>query len=197
MKIVLLSFLIALGLFACMHSQPPVVMGPTLAIPSPEPIATLNPQPPAVAIPVPSIQIGAILGATPDERYMIGQGVILVNKVMATDCFKQYVLKAKYTENQGLTQQQIWDKLVVGSVIVNADMYTGTWYANHISKTIGYEDTPGTVHMNRYFVTTAYMVADNLAHEGEGHSQGFSHMGTKSTSEPYGMNDAFEACAPQ
>jgi hypothetical protein len=40
------------------------------------------------------------------------------------------------------------------------------------------------------------MVADNLIHEAEGHSQGFSHFKVKATSVPYGLNAAFEACSP-
>ena len=127
---------------------------------------------------------------------MIADGVTLANATMKTSCFHDFVLSASWTETNGLTQPQIWDKLCSGTITVDVDMYLGTWYENHVSKTIGYENEPGTVHMNRYFVDSAYMVADNLIHEGEGHSQGFTHYGVKATSVPYGLNDAFEACSP-
>jgi hypothetical protein len=39
------------------------------------------------------------------------------------------------------------------------------------------------------------MVADNLIHEAEGHSQGFHHYQVMSTSQPYGMNYAYEGCS--
>ena len=98
-----------------------------------------------------------------------------------------------------MNQNQIWAVLVGKPVAVGVDIYSGTFKANHIAHTIGYEADPpdGVVHMNRFFVHSAYMVADNLVHEGEGHSQGFRHDHNKATSEPYGMNLAFEACAPQ
>jgi hypothetical protein len=145
---------------------------------------------------VPVLAIGKITGATTAELTMIANGLTLANTTMATACFKTYVLSAKWTETNGLSQPQIWDKLCSGPINVDVDMYDGSWYEDHVSLTIGYENEPGTVHMNRYFVNTAYMVADNIIHEGEGHSQGFSHYGVKSTSVPYGLNNAFEACSP-
>jgi hypothetical protein len=144
----------------------------------------------------PVLIVGKLTGNTMAEVKMVADGVVLANDTMKTPCFKAAVLSAKWTETNGLTQAQIWDKLCSGPVTVNVDIYTGSWYENNISKTIGYENEPGTVHVNRYFVDTAYMVADNLIHEGEGHSQGFSHYGVKATSVPYGLNHAFEACSP-
>lgn len=130
---------------------------------------------------------------------MIYDGVDLINAKMATPCFKQWILAASYTENNGLDQQGIWDTILNHKLSVNVEMYTGTYYQNHVSRTIGYENDPfdGIVHMNRYFVNTAYMVADNLVHEDKGHSAGFHHYGVYDTSEPYGMNYAFEGCSNQ
>jgi hypothetical protein len=145
---------------------------------------------------VPFIVLGDITGATSAEQTMIVAGIALANETMATECFKNQVLSASWTETNGLSQQQIWDKLCSGPVAVDVDMYTGSWYQNHVTHTIGYEDEPGVVHMNRYYVDTAYMVADNVVHEAEGHSQGFSHYQVKATSVPYGLNGAFEACSP-
>jgi hypothetical protein len=107
------------------------------------------------------------------------------------------VLAAQYTENNGFTQAQIWALMASNPVTVDVEMYTGTYKANHVSKTIGYENDPwdGVVHMNRYFVNSAFMVADNLWHEAEGHSQGFHHYGVFSSSDPYGMNYAGEGCS--
>lgn len=129
---------------------------------------------------------------------MIQQGLVNVNKVIASDCFRNAVLASNFTENQGLTAAQIWQRLSTRPVSVDVEMYTGTWWENHVEKTIGWEADPwdGIVHMNRYYVTTAYMVGDNLSHEAEGHSQGFTHYQVKATSEPYGMNDIYEKCAP-
>ncbi len=144
----------------------------------------------------PVLIVGKITGAESTEPTMIADGVKLANDTMKTSCFRDFVLSASWTETSGLSQAQIYDKLCSGPITVDVDMYLGTWYENHVSRTIGYEKEPGTVHMNRYYVNTAYMVADNLIHEGEGHSQGFRHDGVKATSVPYGLNDAFEACSP-
>lgn len=162
---------------------------------SPGPAPTVSPSP--VAIQVPRIHVGQITGAQDaDELQMIATGAKLANQVMATPCFKAKVLSGQFTESNGLTALQIWAKLASKPVTVAVDMFTGSWKQNHVWKTIGYEDEPGLVHMNRWFVTTAYMVADNLVHEGEGHSQGFSHYQVKATSVPYRLNEFFEVCAP-
>lgn len=144
----------------------------------------------------PEVAVANITGATDDELVMIADGVALANETMRTDCFKNEVLTASWTETNGLTQQQIWDLLCSGVVTVDVDMYTGSWIENHVYHTVGYEDEPGLVHMNRYFVDSAFMVADNIIHEAEGHSQGFHHYDVKETSVPYGLNYAFEACSP-
>ncbi len=144
----------------------------------------------------PEIIVKATTGTIGDEQAMIAAGVALANATMKTACFRDFVLAAKWTETEGLTQAQIWQKLCSGPVSVSVEMYLGSAYQNYVTKTIGYEDEPGEVHMNRFFVDTAYEVASNIIHEAEGHTQGFSHYGVKSTSVPYGLNDAFEACAP-
>lgn len=144
----------------------------------------------------PEIIVKATTGTIGDEPAMIAAGVALANATMKTACFRDFVLAAKWTETKGLTQAQIWQKLCSGPVSVNVEMYLGSAYQNYVTKTIGYEDEPGELHMNRFFVDTAYEVASNIIHEAEGHTQGFSHYGVKSTSVPYGLNDAFEACAP-
>lgn len=145
---------------------------------------------------VPTVSVHSISGATVQEEQMIAEGVQLANRVLAGPCYKQWVLAATYTENNGLTQAQIWDLMAAQPVTVDVEMYLGDWRANHWAKTVGYENDPydGVVHMNRYFVKTATMVADNLVHEGEGHSQGFHHYGAFSTSDPYGQNYALEGC---
>ncbi len=160
---------------------------------------------------IPSIQVGNI-EALPVDVEKIQKGFEYANKVLATECAHQFVIQSHFTENYQydangkhgleLTGGQIWNILANQPVKVNVVMFTGTRYQNYISKTIGYEDEPGTVYMNRYFVETAYDVADNLLHEGEGHSQGFSHYITShgwptSTNEPYGINAMFEKCAAE
>lgn len=145
------------------------------------------------------LTMGAITGASAEERAMILAGADAANKVMASDCYKKILLAGAFTETNGLSNQQILDKQLKGPVTVNVEMFTGSFKQNYWSKTIGYEymDEPQNLYMNRHFVDTAFMVGDNIMHEGEGHSQGFWHNGVKSTSVPYGENDIFEECATQ
>lgn len=132
-----------------------------------------------------------ITGASVVEIKMIREGEKLANEMLWSKCFEEWVLSAHYTENQGLTQGQILlNKIRSIPTDINVEMY----YANN--RTVGYEWYPfdGVVHMNRKHVFTTDMVADNLLHEDRGHSLGFFHDYNKSTSEPYGMNYAFEGC---
>lgn len=124
---------------------------------------------------------------------MVRAGVALANAMLDRACFKQWVLAASYTESNGLTSAQILDKVVTQPSSVDVEMY----YENN--RVVGFEYDPfdGMVHMNRKFVDTASMVADNLEHEDRGHSLGFHHYGKFSTSVPYGMNYAYEGCSQQ
>lgn len=184
------------ALFAVHTVQPTqieIVPVTPVAIASPTPTAT----PSNTINAYPNISIGKVT-ALDSEQAMIAQGKVYANAVLQSDCFKASVVASQFTENNGLTGAQIYAKQVANPVTVNVVMYTATWWANNVSKTIGYETDPydGTVYMNRLRVNSAYMVGDNLMHEGEGHSQGFTHYQVKSTSEPYGMNTTFEKCAP-
>lgn len=169
---------------------------PVAITPSPSPVVSPSALP---SINTPQVTVGTITGATPAEMQMIAEGVKLANDKLASECFKQWVNAAHYTETNGMTQAEIWALMSTHLVSADVEMYTGSYKANHVWRTIGYENDPydGVVHMNRYFVNSAYMVADNLVHEIEGHSQGFHHYGTKATSDPYGMNYAYEGCSNQ
>lgn len=145
------------------------------------------------------INIGTITGATDAEKIMITEGVKLANRMLTTACYKQWILAASYTEDNGLSDAEILDLVTTKPTHIDIEMYTGDWWANHKAKTVGYENDPfdNVVHMNRYFVNSAYMVGDNVIHEDRGHSLGFHHFGNHSTSEPYGQNYAYEGCSNQ
>lgn len=162
-----------------------------IVTPEPSPSFTVNPEPSTIPAPAGLIQVGTITGATDAEVAMIRTGVELANQMLAKPCFKQWVLAAHYTENNGLTQQQIYDRITTVPSSVDVEMY----YQNN--RVVGFEYDPfdGVVHMNRKFVNIGSMAADNLMHEDRGHSLGFHHYGTFSTSVPYGMNYAYEGCS--
>jgi hypothetical protein len=162
---------------------------PSLVAPSPTPAPSLTQL----------ITVRNIEGATASEITMIRAGEQFANEMVKKACFKQWVLSANYTETDGLSQAEVYNKIISTPMQVDVEMYTGTWKQNHVYKTVGWEADPfdGIVHMNRYFVKTARDVGDNLIHEDRGHSIGFHHYGNHATSEPYGMNYAYEGCANQ
>lgn len=193
-KLILLPLLLSLS--TC---DPAHAMGrKTHPAPEPSPIASVSPTPVASpsAVPVDPtalISVGKITDAKATELPMLAQGVGLANAMLFKPCFKQWVTAATYTETNGLTSAQIYQKITTEPSSVDVEMY----YQNN--KVVGFEYDPfdGVVHMNRKFVNTASMVADNLLHEDRGHSLGFHHYGKFSTSVPYGMNYAYEGCSVQ
>lgn len=185
--------------------------------PTPEPASSPQPEPSPSAgpwhilpilVPTPRISVTEVHGAQSQQEYaMVQEGIVLANKMLDNYCFQEWVTAATYTENNNLSQQEIFELIKTHPVTLEVELYTGTWWENHKTKTIGYENDPfdGVVHMNRYFVNRSsdladgkpvgYMVADNLIHEAEGHSQGFHHYQVYATSVPYGLNYAFEGCS--
>jgi hypothetical protein len=178
---------VALATAACQH-------GPAVRYPSPQDVLQRN------ASATPTILVENTY-ARAEEKPMIARGVALANKVMATPCFKDYILHARLTECDppDKSSEGVWNHLVANQVTVNVAMFDGSWMQNHCSHTIGLEDDAqlGVVQMNRHFVNTAEMVADNLIHEAEGHVQGYHHYHHKPTSVPYTLNAAFGACVTQ
>lgn len=177
--------------------EPVYALGRKAPIPTPSPSVSASPTPVVSPSPVPVgtalISVGKISYAKAAELHMIAKGLEMANAMLFKPCFKQWVTAARYTENNGLTSAQIYQKITTEPSSVDVEMY----YQNN--KVVGFEYDPfdGVVHMNRKFVNTADMVADNLLHEDRGHSLGFHHYGKFSTSVPYGMNYAYEGCSVQ
>lgn len=190
MKIFFKNLLLKISQFLHLSAKPnPARVDPPQA---PEPITPVI----IDAHPTPKVILGTV-DATGSEIKKIKEGIELLNRAMSTASFKQKVLAAKFTETNDLSNQQIYDHLCANPITINVSVYTGSYVDNHFNHTIGYEDEPGTVHINRYFVFSAYEFADNIIHEAEGHSQGFSHYGVMATSVPYVLNDIFEECCAE
>jgi hypothetical protein len=145
----------------------------------------------------PKIVLRSVSGS-PAEVAMTTRGVELANRVMASPCFAHDVRTASFTEARDMSDDAIWSQLSTTMVSLRVVFYQGSLCANYWSKTIGYENDaqPDVSFMNRHFVTSAYLAADNMVHEAEGHTQGFRHDGEHSSSVPYQLNHFFEACAP-
>ena len=141
-------------------------------------------------------QMGTINSDVVDERRMIEQGFLLANSVLRSECFRGRLLSAHLTSTKQQSNQVILDHMRDASVVLNLAWFDGSWWQNHWLRTIGYDRPrdPTTVHMNRYFVNSSYMVADNLLHEAA-HARGYEHVSAKEASSvPYSMNRIFEEC---
>jgi hypothetical protein len=168
--------------------------------------ASAVPVTPPVSIPVspypvsgkfPTIALGTISGCTPDEELMVQAAFRDLNTVVAQPLFLQLVLANLMTENQGLTQQGIYDLHISKSpIVVNFTMFTGSFMQNHVYETMGYEDPnyPGTCFCNRYFVKDKETCGSLILHE-TGHVIGFTHYQVMATSEPYTMNWIYDQVA--
>lgn len=123
----------------------------------------------------------------------------LIKKVVASDEFKKKVLnktyngKKTFVDNNGLTNSQIYKKILEGSEKLSPsknntmDLQLTTYYVN--ANVIGYT-TPSTktIFMNRKYLAIfqPYEVAMNLFHEWL-HKLGFGHAVSNNPSRPHSV----------
>lgn len=148
----------------------------------------------------PQMIMSDVTGATSDEMTMLKTAEDEDNQVLSSDCFKNNVLNFPFTERNvddttaELTNQQIYDHISTKPVKYGVNVYDGTWWQRHVSKTMGYDIGDGVVYMDRYFADTPEIMGSLNLHEAEGHGQGFHHYYVFDTSIPYKFNDFFDLC---
>ena len=182
-----------LFLNSCSHLQTKQPADPIQA-PSPAPIVEATPTPSPAEAKKPSIVYEPI-DAMDSELPFIHEGERQANAVLASDCFKNEVINAKFTENNGLSNAKIYQKFVEASPMkVGITLFTGGWYEK-VNHTVAYEGNP--IRMNRRYVQTETYVGSTSLHEGFGHGLGFTHYTPKMNpnSIPYTLNNIFEKCA--
>jgi hypothetical protein len=171
----------------------------------PIPAAAIQPTPVTLpAAPVQSSQpypvvVAGNVECNDDEKQMIADAFVHLNKVISTPEFKTSVLAMKCTEMNGMNDNSVYSLLVSKSPIkVDFSMFDGTWQQNHVYKTMGYEDDgyPNTVFANRYFIEDVDTCASLILHE-TAHILGFHHYDVMATSVPYTFNDIYDAVATE
>jgi|GEM_PF-6970322 len=185
----ILGALAAIGIFQ--YSRPPVMIDQTIT-PQTSHVSVPSDGKPEVIL----IEDG-IKGATDAEKKVVVQSVQETNQIDRSDCFKNKILGAKFTETNGLTNQQVYDVLATHPVSIKVEIFNGSFMQNYVYKTMGYDIGDGTVYVNRFFVKTAKQMRSLINHEAEGHQQGFHHNGVKSTSVPYQFNDFTDECGAE
>jgi hypothetical protein len=170
---------------------------------APLPIPSVSPSPIAEPVTIPSQMPGThpmlvlkgTKGATPAEIKRIESATARANRVLASPCFKQWVLAAKYSENKGMTQAQIYALLSKAPMELTVEIFDGSWKENHVWHTVAYEGTGAQIRLNRYYLGDDTSISATEIHERGGHGNGFQHEGVKSQSVPYGLQWAMEGCA--
>lgn len=134
---------------------------------------------------------------THEEKVM--EAIELIKQVVASDEFKKKVLnktyngKKAFVDNNGLTNAQIYKKILDGAEKLSPsknntmDLHLTTYYVN--ANVIGYT-TPSTktIFMNRKYLAKfrPYEVAMNLFHEWL-HKLGFGHAVNNNSSRPHSV----------
>lgn len=134
-----------------------------------------------------------------DQEEKIHQAFDAIKKVIASDEFKARVLgktykgKKQYVDNNGLTNAQIYKKLLEGSEKLNPgknntmDLHLESYFES--ANVIGYT-MPSilTIYMNRRYLNTfaANQVAMNLTHEWL-HKLGFKHAAKMNAARPHSV----------
>lgn len=139
------------------------------------------------------IKVNPQRGMSTAELEKINAAVQGLEKILNSDRFKIELLLAKMTETNGLTNQQVYDKIMAGDQVINGDemgvldfnlvLYRKSW-----SKVVGYTFTNSmTIWVNRKYFSTPKSISENIGHELM-HQLGFFHNKIWSTSVPYTMN---------
>lgn len=139
----------------------------------------------------PVIHTGIIKNATAKEEIMIYDAIVLLQDILADPLFYDEVMAQKFTETNGLSNQEIYDLLCKNVLVANVSMFTGNWKQNFLWHTVGLDIGDGFVYANRYFVQDTKTLASLIMHEML-HGLGFSHHGVKYTSVPYTFNRIIE-----
>jgi hypothetical protein len=148
-----------------------------------------------------SIDVHERVNFTPEEVKKHQQACTDAVKVLNSKRFKERFLKEKLTSVEGLTNLQVYEKLMSGVDLFNKtadrdiDVFVEMYYQNN--RVVGYT-TPNInkTYLNRKFFSDydAADVACNMVHEYL-HKVGFDHVSAKeSTSVPYAIGYLVEKC---
>lgn len=131
------------------------------------------------------------------DKVRVGFALKGLNRILELPAFKLAVLDAKFTETNGLSNLQVYEKIMEGDQLSPLDkkgvldiqvvLYRKAW-----SRVVGYTYENGlTIWVNRKYFGDARSIASNLLHEST-HQLGFYHNSVWASSVPYTMNRIVE-----
>lgn len=140
-----------------------------------------------------------LIGFTPKQEKKIHSASKLIRKIVRSSKFRNRVLnhvwkgKKRFADNGGLTNEQIYRKILDGSERTTRQGKNNTMdleielYTDYDSITIGYTyPSIVRIYMNRKYFNKfrPYQVADNMMHEWL-HKIGFTHAVKNTPERPY------------
>lgn len=136
---------------------------------------------------------------TPEQSAKLEKAEVIIKKIANSQEYKDKVLKAKFTNTKGMSNEQIYNHLLGGAeaLIPLANYQMDLRVKNYYSagRVVGYTTAKSLiVNTNTKFHKnfTPCRVASNLFHEWT-HKMGFDHVSAKEhTSIPYMHNDFIE-----
>lgn len=151
------------------------------------------------------VVLGALKNFSPAEEAKLRAALKLLETTMNSPEFKARVLEFKYlgkfqfAQNEGLTNAQVYDKLMAGAeqlspsidseMDLSLELYTPPWWKRLRNNVVGYTN-PGTavIFMNRSFFSRfeLWEIAANIAHEWT-HKLGFDHDFNATARRPYSV----------
>lgn len=166
----------------------------------------------AVNVPTPTPSVNATPSITPVvggvtfkadeysldwEKKKITEASKKYNEVVNSDCFKSFMMKREMVQTQGLTNEQVINKIrsFSGTIIVH-------FYYKRFTSEVAVRYPPSKdINFNRKFwyeATPTCEFASTLGHEGS-HALGefehdFQRTDRRDFSVPYSINSAFNAC---
>ena len=147
-----------------------------------------------------NIRCGEIRAIDDDEKISIIAGFALAQAIVKSKEYEEAVLNFSFDQNlvRGLTNDQILSLYQNTIMSVNIEMFTGSYYENHFSKTDAYErNAEGFIRINRYFITTPLEICSAIFHELGHNPLGFTHPKLEQNSVSYGMNQIVESVYPK
>lgn len=161
------------------------------------PLPTPSPSPTPASTPVtgphPRLMLTGVIRATAQEMKRLQDAVTLGNRILAESCFRDIVINSHWSGTK-IPGPQIYEIMSKEPMGFTVEIFDGTWWENHMTKTIAYEGTGAQIRLNRYFLGTPRSIAATYAHERGGHALGFSHPYGAGTGQPYGVGDAIMDC---
>jgi len=187
-------------LLASLNAQ---AFGTKAPVPSPSPSAL----PSAVPSYIPVVQ-GVDLQpveyySTPLQRKRILAAGLMMNQVIKSDCFKNFISNRQMISTKGKSSAQVANHLQSLTGVIHVNMYYRRMGGIGGTSAVAYRQPPSTdINLNSAYFTMSRTVcewASTIGHESLGHSLGeYEHTykwnSQRIFSVPYSINEAFDAC---